>query len=196
LTSILGVVMALSGGAVALFGIYLLALALASLFGRPKPTSDGPEPSHQIAVLVPAHDEEQLIGRCVESLLAQSYPHDLYRVIVIADNCSDRTADNAEAAGAEVIVRDEPNARGKGQALRWAMDRLLAAPNPPDAVVVVDADSIADHNLLRALKRQVPSVYLGPQVRAAGAVASAGTMFAARKSTNCCTRGSDSRLAG
>jgi exopolysaccharide biosynthesis WecB/TagA/CpsF family protein len=106
-------------------------------------------------VLVPAHDEEQLIRRCIESLLAQTYPRTLYRVIVIADNCSDLTASNASAAGAEVIVREEPGARGKGQALRYAMDRVLAAPNPPDAVVVVDADSVADRDLLTGLEREL-----------------------------------------
>src|SRR6202022_555001 len=46
-------------------------------------------------------------------------------------------------------------ARGKGQALRWAMDQVLASPNPPDAVVVVDADSIADVKLLAALQREL-----------------------------------------
>jgi exopolysaccharide biosynthesis WecB/TagA/CpsF family protein len=106
-------------------------------------------------VLVPAHDEEQLIARCVGSLLDQSYPRSLYRLIVIADNCSDATATNAAGAGAEVMVRDQPDAQGKGQALRWAMDRLLAAPNAPDAVVVVDADSIAERDLLAALEREL-----------------------------------------
>ncbi len=155
LTWILGVLLALSGGAVLGFSLYLLTLALASAFPRRPTTGEPTEPSSHLVVLVPAHDEEHLIGRCVQSLLAQSYPRALYQVIVIADNCSDRTAFNAAAAGAEVIVRERPDARGKGQALRWAMDLLLAVPNPPDAVVVVDADSIADHNLLAALEQEL-----------------------------------------
>jgi exopolysaccharide biosynthesis WecB/TagA/CpsF family protein len=155
LTSILGVVLALPGSALAVCGLYLLTLALASSF-RPRETSrEESEPGSRLAVLVPAHNEEQLIGRCVQSLLAQSYPRALYRLIVIADNCSDRTALEASAAGAEVMVRDQPDARGKGQALRWAMDRVLGAPDAPDAMVVVDADSIADSNLLCALEREL-----------------------------------------
>ena len=150
-----GLLLALSGASVGGFSLYLLVLALASTFRRPQATVGGLEHSSRLTVLVPAHNEEHLIGRCVESLLAQAYPRALYRVIVIADNCSDLTAFNAKASGAEVIVRDEPNARGKGQALRWAMDRELRLPNPPDGVVVVDADSIADRNLLGALEREL-----------------------------------------
>ena len=155
MTLALGVLLALAGGAFSVFSLYLLTLALASSFGVGKAADGRAHSINQIAVLVPAHDEEDLIGRCVESLLAQSYPRSLYRVIVVADNCSDRTASNAAAAGAEVMVREQPDARGKGQALRWAMDRVLAGPNRPDAVVVVDADSIADGNLLSALEYEL-----------------------------------------
>jgi exopolysaccharide biosynthesis WecB/TagA/CpsF family protein len=155
LTSTLGVLLALPGSVLAGFGLYLLTLAIASSFRPREATAEETGPRTRLAVLVPAHDEEHLIGRCVQSLLAQSYPRALYRVIVIADNCSDRTAVEASAAGAEVIVRDQPDARGKGQALRWAMDRVLGAADAPDAVVVVDADSIADPNLLRALQREL-----------------------------------------
>ncbi len=147
--------MALSGSAIAAVSLYLLTLSLAAAFGRPEPSRQSSNPSSSLAVLIPAHNEEQLIRRCVESVLAQSYPRALYRVIVIADNCTDGTAFNASSAGAEVIVRDEPEARGKGQALRYAMDRVLSAPNPPDAVVVVDADSVADGNLLVGLEREL-----------------------------------------
>jgi exopolysaccharide biosynthesis WecB/TagA/CpsF family protein len=130
---------------------YLLAVAVAALVRRhPQPSG---QPRTRLAVLVPAHDEERLVERCVSSLLAQAYPPDLRRLVVIADNCGDRTAEVAERAGAEVWQRVDPAARGKGQALRWAMDRLLAESQPPDAVVVVDADSVAEPGLLAGLAR-------------------------------------------
>jgi exopolysaccharide biosynthesis WecB/TagA/CpsF family protein len=154
LTPIVGAVLALPGAAVAVCALYLLTLALASSIGRRIPASHT-EARSRLAVLVPAHDEERLIARCVESLLAQSYPRALYRVIVIADNCSDSTAEIARVVGAEVMVRDQADARGKGQALRWAMDKVLAASNPPDAIVVVDADSIAGANLLTGLELEL-----------------------------------------
>ncbi len=155
MTQFVGTLLALAGSTVAGFSLYLLVLALASIRYRSVSSSTGAPPASRLAVLVPAHDEEMLIGRCVESLLAQTYPRHLYRVVVIADNCSDRTAAIASAAGADVLNRDEPTVLGKGRALRWAMDRLLSEAKPPDAVVVVDADSVADPDLLTGLEREL-----------------------------------------
>jgi hypothetical protein len=134
----------------AAFGLYLLLLSIAAHFYADHP---GPSaPSSRVAVLVPAHNESALIARCVGSLLAQSYPRELYEIIVIADNCTDDTAKIAAAAGAtELMIRDEPDVRGKGRALRWAMDRLLSRCPAPAAVVVVDADAIAAPGFLSAL---------------------------------------------
>ncbi len=152
LDALLGV----TGGLFAGFGLYLLTLSVAaSLRRRCKQQGEAPPPRHRLVVLVPAHDEEQLVSRCIGSLLDQSYPRDLYRVIVIADNCTDGTAAMAVAAGAELMVRYEPLSRGKGQALRWAMDRVLAEPSPADAFVIVDADSIADRRMLAALENEL-----------------------------------------
>lgn len=152
---VLEVVLIAGGLLVALFAAYLLALAVLALLARGRPRGRGavtrPEP--RLAVVVPAHDEAELIARCARSLLAQSYPRDRYDVVVVADNCRDDTAEEARAAGARVLVRDEPGLRGKGRALRWAMDRLLSGPWPPDAIVVVDADSVAEPGFLEGLVR-------------------------------------------
>jgi 1,2-diacylglycerol 3-beta-glucosyltransferase len=145
----LSVALVAAGLPAAAASLYLLTLALASF--RRLRVPPAAEPAPRLAVLVPAHDEENLVGRCVASLLDQTYPRDRFRVIVIADNCGDRTAEVAGAAGAEVLVRRDEQRIGKGHALRWAMDRLLGAPEPVDAVVVVDADSIADRGLLAQL---------------------------------------------
>jgi N-acetylglucosaminyldiphosphoundecaprenol N-acetyl-beta-D-mannosaminyltransferase len=154
LTVALGVLLALPGGVLAGFSLYLLTLALASRSYRHESSLEE-LPRTRLAVIVPAHNEERLIGRCVKSLAEQSYPQGLYRVIVVADNCSDSTESAAVLAGAEVMVRVEPDARGKGRALRWAMDQILAGSNPPGAMVVVDADSVADFDLLRALETEL-----------------------------------------
>jgi exopolysaccharide biosynthesis WecB/TagA/CpsF family protein len=146
----------LVGAVFASLGLYLLALAAAAGIGRRIDPAAEPDQLSRLAVLVPAHDEERLVGACISSLRAQSYPSELYRIVVIADNCSDRTADVAKAAGAEVMVRTStPEGRGKGQALRWAMDALLSAVARPDAVVVVDADSVCDPGMLAALQREL-----------------------------------------
>ncbi|MGH7918604.1 MAG: glycosyltransferase family 2 protein, partial [Candidatus Dormibacteraceae bacterium] len=131
-----------------LASLYLLLLALLTRLHRLAPRE--PSGRRTVAVLVPAHDEEALLARCLRSLQVarQGMP---VRLLVVADNCTDRTAAIASEEGAEVWERAVPDRPGKGQALRWALDRLLAAPGAPDAVAVVDADSVCDPALLRRL---------------------------------------------
>ena len=143
------ILFAVVGAILALAALYLLVPAVAALFYRARePQVSG---DTQVVVLIPAHDEEGSIAHCVRAFGAQTYPAERFEVVVIADNCTDDTARVARAAGAEVLVRDEPEVRGKGQALRWAIERLLAREAPPAAVVVVDADTTADPNLLAGL---------------------------------------------
>ncbi len=123
---------------------YLLLLAAAAWRRAPAPA---PRRSTRFDVIVPAHDEEAGIARTVRSLRAVDWPQDRFRVIVVADNCSDRTAERAAEAGATVLVRRDPVLRGKGRALEYAFEHGLAEPFP-DAFVVVDADSVASPGLL------------------------------------------------
>ncbi|MEO5770290.1 MAG: glycosyltransferase, partial [Polyangia bacterium] len=90
----------------------------------------------RLAVLVPAHDEAAQIAATVRALTAQLNPRD--RLIVIADNCDDDTAARARQAGATVFERKDDQRQGKGFAIAYALDRLAA--DPPDVVVMVDAD--------------------------------------------------------
>jgi 1,2-diacylglycerol 3-beta-glucosyltransferase len=146
---LIGLVLAIIGSIFALLALYLVVIVTAALFHRTQ--APGPDPTSRIAVVVPAHDEEHYIGRTVQSLVAQTYPPELFDMLVVADNCTDDTAAAAAEAGAEVLVRNEPGLRGKGHALQWAIERVLDRPSPPDALVVVDADSIADPEFLTRL---------------------------------------------
>jgi hypothetical protein len=141
------------GAAVALCALYLVTLSVAALVRRRSAGLAGADGAvaTRVVVLVPAYNEAELIGRCVSSLCNQTYPAELYDVVVIADNCTDATASIARSHGAEVLERDAPDARGKGKALQWAMDRVANRHPAPDAIVVVDADSIADPDFLAAL---------------------------------------------
>ncbi|MGI5865680.1 MAG: glycosyltransferase family 2 protein [Myxococcales bacterium] len=125
---------------------YLGLLALLSARVRPPPAV---APGARFDIVVPAHDEEAGIARTVRSLLAIDYPAELRRVVVVADNCSDRTAELARQAGAQVIERRDPERRGKGHALALAFAHSLRE-GFADAVVVVDADTLVAPNLLRA----------------------------------------------
>jgi exopolysaccharide biosynthesis WecB/TagA/CpsF family protein len=143
------VVLVVAGAAVAPAPLYLLALALAALRRRGGPAAGG---RSRIVVLIPAHNEAELLPRCLASLAAQTYPGSRRRIVVVADNCDDDTALVARAGGAEVMVRDDPALPGKGRALRWTMDRLIAEPDPVDGIAVVDADSVADPGLIAGLE--------------------------------------------
>ena len=141
--------LAIVGGALALAALYLLVPAAVALFYRERTRGVGGETD--VVVLVPAHDEEDTVAHCVQAFESQTYPRERFHVVVIADNCTDKTAAVAAKAGAEVLVRNVPDSRGKGRALRWALDELLARDDRPDAIVVVDSDSTPDPGLLTGL---------------------------------------------
>jgi cellulose synthase/poly-beta-1,6-N-acetylglucosamine synthase-like glycosyltransferase len=148
--TLIAVLISVVGCVFAAFGAYLVVLAIASFGYRQSIT--GFVPRSRLAVFVPAHDEELLVARTIRSLRDQTYPAHLYEIVVIADNCTDATAAVAAAAGAgRVLVRDAPDERGKGRALRWAMDQILEDAEPPAAIVSVDADTVVDPELLLAL---------------------------------------------
>jgi len=105
-----------------------------------------------IVVLVPAHDEENGIAATVGSILPQLFEKD--RLIVVADNCSDHTANVARAAGAEVLVRRDPDHRGKGYALAFGVEYLKRSP--PAVLVCLDADCPISNGVLdRLVERAV-----------------------------------------
>lgn len=127
--------------------VVLVEVAASVLPGRPRPGSRRERP--RIAVLVPAHDEHLMIAGTVEAIRRELASGD--RVLVVADNCSDGTADIARSAGAEVIERFDRDKRGKSYALGFGMRHLRAAP--PDIVIVIDADCKADPGSIEAIGR-------------------------------------------
>ena len=114
------------------------------------------ESSRQLCfdVIVPAHDEESGIARTVLSLQAMNWPAARFRILVVADNCSDATASVARGAGARVLERHDLTLRGKGYALAYAFESS-AKTGFASAVVVVDADSQVSPNLLEAFATRI-----------------------------------------
>src|SRR5919201_6397569 len=133
----------------ALMVLYLDVLSVAATLWRraPHPSS----PRHRFAILVPAHNEEQLLPRLLQSINALDYPRALYDTHVVADNCTDRTAAVAAAAGATAHERADVHRRGKGYALRWLVSRVAESGASYDAYVIVDADSVLSANFLGVL---------------------------------------------
>lgn len=108
----------------------------------------------RLVFLVPAHNEELLVAHTVRSLLAMDYPPNLRRVVVIADNCSDQTAAQARAAGAECLERFNPDLRGKQHALSWSFKQIEIAD--ADACVIIDADTVVSSGFARGLAAVAP----------------------------------------
>ena len=104
-----------------------------------------------VVVLVPAHDEEDGVGVTVTGVRSQLTSGD--RVLVVADNCGDLTAERARAAGAEVLERSDPQHRGKGYALAYGFEHLKA--DRPDVVLVLDADCRLTPGSVDALVQRV-----------------------------------------
>jgi GT2 family glycosyltransferase len=125
---------------------YLLVLTLLS---GDKPAPPQVAPRLKFDIIVPAHNEEAGIARTVTNLSAVDYPVALRRILVVADNCSDSTADRAREAGATVLVRFDTEKRGKGFALAHAFEHSLK-DGFADAVVVVDADTEVSPHLLHS----------------------------------------------
>jgi cellulose synthase/poly-beta-1,6-N-acetylglucosamine synthase-like glycosyltransferase len=131
--------------------LYLLAATLLSAEMAPAPKAPR---TLYFDVIVPAHNEAQVIARTLDSLRDLDWPADRFRVVVVADNCDDATATIARACGAHVIERNDAQRRGKGYALSYAFE-ISQRDKLADAVVVVDADSVVSANLLEAIAARI-----------------------------------------
>jgi len=114
-----------------------------------------PTATPQVVVLIPAHNEELVLGATLTSLIQQNYPRDFVEIVVVADNCSDTTANLARQREVTVYERTDTEKRGKGYALEWAMQRLFERAEKPDAVVIVDADTKVAPSFLTLLITQL-----------------------------------------
>ncbi len=126
--------------------LYLLA-AVGILLRKRYPELKAPG---RFLVLVPAHNEENGIAPTVRSLRQMEHAGQA-RIVVIADNCTDRTAEIAKENGAEVLERTDEEHRGKGYALEWALAGFDL--NEFDAVAIVDADTLVDADMLETMSR-------------------------------------------
>ena len=143
------------------FGLMALvtAGALAGRLARARARGADPAATGATTFLfvVPAHDEEAVIDVTVRSCRAVDYDPARFQVCVIADNCTDATAEAARSAGAEVWGRADPARKSKGYALEDFFAALPGLPElrPADAFVLVDADTSVAPDLLRAFDRSL-----------------------------------------
>ena len=136
------------------FWIYQLSISLCSLikFKEKKLITNK---KHKFMAIIPAHNEEMVIENLVESLKCQDYDKDLYDIYVIADNCTDNTAEIAKKAGAIVYKRFDETKKTKGYALDWFLKQKIEENADYDAFLVFDADNIVDKNFIKVMNRKL-----------------------------------------
>jgi cellulose synthase/poly-beta-1,6-N-acetylglucosamine synthase-like glycosyltransferase len=146
----------------ACFVTYLCAVSFSALLMQRKRAAqinrDDPQAATQttFAVLIPAHNEEVILGTLLESLSQLTYPKECYKVYVIADNCTDKTAELArQFTGVQAYERFNQEKRGKGYALNWMWQQLAESQQVYDAFVVLDADSVVIPTFLQAMDKEL-----------------------------------------
>jgi cellulose synthase/poly-beta-1,6-N-acetylglucosamine synthase-like glycosyltransferase len=145
-------VLLVAGVAIALPGLaaagHLGLLALASLFYR-EPQGRGGQGEIRFLVLVPAHNEELVIGRCLEAIERDRRPRDV--VLVVADRCTDATAAIARSLPASVLERGPDDVPGRAAARQAGLQH--AAALDWDAVLMIDSDSVIEPGFFDACER-------------------------------------------
>ena len=142
---------------ITIFYLYQLVVSLFS-FLKLKEKPLAVDKQHKFVCILPAHNEEAVIGNLIKSLQKQNYPRDKYDILVIADNCTDKTEQISKDLGAKVFVRkeDDPKKRTKGYALQKCLGKMLQDKNMDyDAFCVFDADNIVDENFLTAMNKHL-----------------------------------------
>lgn len=139
---------------ITVYWLYQLVVSLCSLIKlKDKPLIINKE--HKFMAIIPAHNEEAVVGNLVESLKAQDYPEDKLDIYVIADNCTDDTARIAKESGAIVLKRFDETKKTKGYALNWFLKQKIEENADYDAFCVFDADNIVDKNFIKNMNKKL-----------------------------------------
>ncbi|MEL6331934.1 MAG: glycosyltransferase family 2 protein, partial [Cyanobacteria bacterium J06626_26] len=133
-----------------------VALAFLSRHQKSNKLSEPLDDRYKRVILMPAHNEALVIGTALSTVQSQMWPTD--RLVVVADNCTDSTAAIAQKAGATVIFRHNEQQRGKGYALDFGLQYLCQ--DPPDVVIMVDADCRVQPGAIDAISHTVQKTIL------------------------------------
>lgn len=129
------------------------------LFAKKK--SKAPVTDHKYAVLIAARNEEVVIGNLIESIKDQKYDSSLVNVFVVADNCTDKTAEIARSLGATVYERFNKERVGKGYAMEYLLDRINEdyGWDSFDGYFIFDADNVLDENYIAEMNKTFSQGY-------------------------------------
>lgn len=140
------------------FGGYLFIISVFAWRKRDDPNTHIKSTS-SFALVVAAHNEETVIKNLIDNLKNLKYPKDKYDIFVVADNCSDKTAEIAKESGVFVYERNNKNEEGKGNALKWMFSILFGLEKKYDALCVFDADNLVSVNFLNEINKKLNEGY-------------------------------------
>lgn len=126
-----------------------------------KPKKFEASAQHRFAVVVSARNESSVIGNLIASIRSQNYPRELVDIFIIADNCTDNTAEIARSAGAMVYERFNKEQVGKG----YALDRMFNiieteyADKNYEGYIIFDADNVLDPNYIAEMNKVFDNGY-------------------------------------
>ena len=138
---------------------YQFIYVIAALVKRPKKFCDAPEKRY--AVVISARNEAAVVGNLIESIKNQTYSEDMVDVFVVADNCTDRTAEVARSAGATVYERVNRRLVGKGYALEYLFDMIRQnhSDRGYEGYIVIDADNVLDEIYIAEMNKTFSAGY-------------------------------------
>lgn len=116
---------------------------------------------HKYAFFIAAHNEEAVIANLVKSIKDQDYPSELIDVFVVADACTDNTADEARRAGAIVYERNDLARKGKSWVMDYGFNRILEEyPDTYEGYFIFDADNLLSRDYVRIMNDAFDQGYL------------------------------------
>lgn len=137
------------------YSIYQIVIWM-FVYSKPVKKKKITKKKHRFMAVISARNEENVIANLIDSLNKQVYPKDKLDIYVIADNCTDSTAEVAKNAGAIVYERFNEYKRSKGYALEWFFDIVLKEfPDKYDAFCIFDADNIVDPNFISKMNEKL-----------------------------------------
>ncbi len=137
------------------YSLYFFIFVCLGLFTKKDKSLKNPE--KKFAIIIPAHNEEEVISKLLINLRKIDYPRNLYDIYVVADNCQDRTTSIARSYKVNVIERINHLQKGKGYALKYAFQKIgLSNGNSNyDAAVIFDADNLVQENFLKVMNNRL-----------------------------------------
>ncbi|MDR0831673.1 MAG: glycosyltransferase family 2 protein [Bacillales bacterium] len=133
---------------------YQVVLTFIAVFWKPRKYHETEKYAH-FAILTCSRNEESVIEQFIETITKQNYPKDKITIIVLVDNCIDKTAEIARQLGVNVIERNDTLNVGKSFALDYAYKQIhtQGLDNNIDGYVVFDTDNLLDKNFLKEINK-------------------------------------------